>query len=57
MAGPLEEFTIKEVALALTEMKNKKSPGPTLDMIKFGDCGLAGLFEVFNNSETLSSPL
>ena len=54
MAGPLEEFTIKEVALALTEMKNKKSPGPTLDMIKFEDCGF---FEVLKNSETLSSPL
>ena len=29
MAGPLEEFTIQEMALPLREMKNKKSPGPT----------------------------
>ena len=29
VAGPLEEFTIQEMAFALRKMKTKKNPGPT----------------------------
>ena len=55
MAGPSEEFTIQEVASALTKMRNKIIPRPTgltSDMILcFMKSGPAGLFEVLKKMD------